>query len=209
MKPSKIGRRLILCLAFASFIPGANAQSNVNGPVNSPASTPAATNPDELSQAIRDYLKLTNAENQHPIVIGFMTETVVRAARSSLGESLKAKPMQANKQQDANQVMGKNFGEFADSARKSLIAKFPWSRMVEDVYIPAYKKQFSLAEMKSANEFYRSAVGRKVVEISPQIIADATKTMGEKYSPQLSRDFSGQVDQLVKKIRTELDKLEK
>ncbi len=164
---------------------------------------------DEFSVAVREYLKLTNAQAQHSIVIGFMTDTVVRAARGALGESLQAKPMQANKQQDANLVMGKNFGEFADGVRKSLAVKYSWAKMVEDIYIPAYRKQFSVTDMQAANTFYKSPVGRKVIELGPQIIVDASKTMGERYSPQLSKEYSGQVEELVKKIRAEFDKLEK
>jgi hypothetical protein len=201
--------RLICLFVFSAtvgvFSTAVLAQAN---PGSSAPVTAAPAN-DELSQAIREYLKLTNAETQHASVIAVMNDTVVRAARASLGESLKAKPMQANKQQDANLVMGKNFGDFAENSRKTLMTKYPWSKMVDDIYLPAYKKQFSLVDMKTAIEFFRSPVGRKVVELNPKIVEDAIKTMGEKYSPQLSKEFGPQVEELVKKIRTEFDKLEK
>jgi hypothetical protein len=186
----------------------AHAQTNTAQSNNPAASGSAATN-DEMAVAVREYLKLTNEQAQFPILLKFMNDSVLAATRASLDQSLKAKPMEAKRQADANAVLIKNFDEFREATNKTLSAKFPWSRMVDEIYVPAYRKQFTVAEIKVANEFYRSAVGKKMVETKPQIVVEASKAMSEKYSPLLNKEFSPSSDELVIKIRAEFEKLEK
>jgi hypothetical protein len=164
---------------------------------------------DEMSAAIREYLRISGSEVQHALIINLMTEGAVVAARNALGESLKAKQISAANPSLAQPIVNKRLTDFSVEARKYFVAKYPWSRIVDDIYMPMFRRTFTLAELKAANDYYKSTVGRKFAEQSPILFRDGVRLLGETYRISTQADVSPLVVDMIEKTRADLNKLEK
>jgi hypothetical protein len=186
----------------------ANAQTSLPSATQAAPQQPAATSApaagDELSVATREYLKVSGAESQHQVILNFMTDAAVNAARNLLGESLKNQPIDAKNPLNAQPIVNRRLGEFAQVARKQLAAKFTWAKLVEDVYQPVFRRTFTLAELKTAIEFYKSPVGKKFTEKGPQVYSEALKSMGEVYKQGMTDEVQPLAVDFVTKTRAEL-----
>ncbi len=187
--------------SFTLFWSGSvNAQASTSQ--SAPASAPLAG--DEISVAVREYLKVSGAESQHQVILNFMTDAAVNATRTLLSESLRTSPIDAKNPLSAQPIVNKRLGEFAQSARKQLAAKYTWSKIIEDIYQPVFRRGFTLAELKTAIEYYKSPVGKKFVEKTPQMYADAMRSMSETYKQGITDEVQPLAVEFVQKIRTEL-----
>jgi hypothetical protein len=191
---------LILAAYIGLWPDRANAQVSTQPGPN--ASTPIAG--DEISAATREYLKVSGAENQHQLILNFMTDAAVNAARNLLGESLKSQPIDAKNPLNAQPIVNRRLGEFAQTARKQLANKFTWAKIVEDVYQPVFRRNFTLTELKTAIEFYKSPVGKKFTEKAPQVYSEALKSMGEVYKQGMTDEVQPLAVDFVQKTRAEL-----
>jgi hypothetical protein len=181
--------------------PAAPAQPVAQLPTASPAAPLAG---DEISVATREYLKVSGAENQHQLILNFMTDAAVNAARNLLGESLKSQPIDAKNPLNAQPIVNKRLAEFSQTARKQLASKFTWAKIVEEVYQPVFRRNFTLVELKTAIEFYKSPVGKKFTEKSPQVYSEALKSMGEVYKQAMTDEVQPLAVDFVQKTRGEL-----
>jgi hypothetical protein len=199
-----------ISLCFLSVWPvRANAQVNTQPSTPATAAPPAPTSTaapagDELSAATREYLKVSGAESQYQLILNFMTEAAVNAARNLLGESLKSQPIDAKNPLNAQPIVNKRLAEFSQTARKQFAAKFTWPKMVEDIYQPVFRRTFTLAELKTAIEYYKSPVGKKFTEKSPVVYSEALRAMGEVYKQGMSDEIQPLAVDFVNKTRAEL-----
>lgn len=159
---------------------------------------------DEHSTAIREYLRVSGSEQQYGVLLNFMVEGVMTGARTALAESLRQKPIQQSNPVNTNQVLNKNFADLSGSVRKKLTATYPWSRMVDDVYQPLFRRAFTLAELQAGIEFYKSPTGRKLVSQSPQLFGDGLRIMGETYRASIQSEMSPLAQDFIRNVRGEL-----
>jgi hypothetical protein len=183
----------------------ANAQNSPQPAQQQPVATAVAPMAgDELSAATREYLKVSGAESQHQIILNFMTDAAVNAARNLLGESLKSQPIDAKNPLNAQPIVNKRLVEFAQAARKQLASKYTWAKIVEDVYQPVFRRSFTLTELKTAIEYYKSPVGKKFTEKGPQVYSEALKSMGDVYKQGMTDEVRPLAVDFVAKTREEL-----
>jgi hypothetical protein len=55
-----------------------------------------------------------------------------------------------------------------------------------------YARSFSLKELQELNAFYRSAVGRRLVEVQPQLIADGA-AVGQRWGARLGEEIANEL----------------
>ena len=100
----------------------------------------------------------------------------------------------------AEQVMDAMIPQF-----RQLVPEIPtafWDRFREkldvedllDACIPAYDRYYSHEEIKQLIEFYKTPLGKRVVEITPLLTQD-TMAIGQKWGEKLGQDI---VNELVK-----------
>jgi Uncharacterized protein conserved in bacteria (DUF2059) len=195
----------------AVFLASSHGVAHAQAASNSPASATGAgvQAGDEMSAAIREYLRISGSEIQHALIINLMTEGAVVAARNALSESLKTKQISAANPSLAQPIINKRLTDFSVEARKYFVGKYPWSKIVDDIYMPMFRRTFTLAELKAANDYYKSAVGRKFAEQSPILFRDGVRLLGETYRISTQADVSPLVIDMIEKTRAELNKLEK
>ena len=162
---------------------------------------------DEMSAATRDYLKASGAEKQYSLILNLMVDGARDGARQLLAESLRAKPLEATSNKEANDVVNRLVEQYMVNARKVLSEKITWAQMVEEVHLPVYRRNFTVAEMKQAAEFHRSPVGKKLQDRGLAVAQDVTRALSEIYGPVVQRENQPFAEELVKKARAELGKL--
>ena len=162
---------------------------------------------DELSAATREFLKATGAEKQYGLILNLMADGARDGARRLLAESLRTKPIEATSNEKANEIVNRLSEQYTLNARKAIADKLPWSRMVEEVYLPVYRRNFTVADLKTATEFHRSPVGKKMQEQNQAVSQDVTRALSELYGPVIKSESQPLAEEMIKKARVELEKL--
>ncbi len=170
----------------------------------SPASAQAGD--DEHSAAIREYLKVSGAELSYPLIQRSMVDASINAGRELLGQSLQQKPIQQINNNTANQIVNKHFADYAAAVQKKLSATYTWQKIITDIHIPNFRKTFTLSELRTAIAYYKSPVGRKFVEKTPELYNVGTKQMFDAYREGIQAEIKPIAEEMVAKIRAELEK---
>jgi hypothetical protein len=135
----------------------------------------AAQDNSEKLQAARDLLKATNAEEQFAVVVPLM----FRQMRQAMP------PPGPDQQDSVDQV-------FAE-VEKQFVARS--GELIDQIAV-LYARMFSVEEMTTLTEFYKTPVGRKFIEATPQLAAEAMQ-LGNVWGQKIGREAE-------QKIRAEL-----
>ena len=162
---------------------------------------------DELSEATRDFLRATGAEKQYGLILNLMADGARDGARRLLAESLRTKPIEATSNEKANEIVNRLSQQYTINARKAIADKLPWSRMVEEVYLPVYRRNFTVADLRTATEFHRSPVGRKMQDQNQAVSQDVTRALSDLYNPIIKSESQPLAEEMITKARLELEKL--
>jgi hypothetical protein len=135
----------------------------------------AAQDNSEGLQAARNLLEATNAEKQFALVVPLM-----------LRQMRQAMPSPGPDQQDSvDQVFAEVEKQFIDRS----------GELIDQIAV-LYGRTFSVGEMNTLTEFYETPVGRKFIEATPQLAAEAMQ-LGNVWGQQIGREAE-------QKIREEL-----
>jgi hypothetical protein len=165
----------------------------------------AQTN-DETAKVIRQLFKANGTDRQHAFIVNLMVESTREPLRAFVADSFAKQPINSDSPEQSRAIINKYFVEYAESTRKAFTEKLPWSKMEDDVLIPMYRKNFSLPELKTALDFHQSAVGKKFQEKQPALQQEFTRNMSELYKPLLSDESKKIADEMLKRLRVELEK---
>ncbi len=165
----------------------------------------AQTN-DDTAKVIRQLFKANGTDRQHAFIVNLMVESTREPLRAFVADSFAKQPINSDSPDQSRSIINKYFTEYAETTRKAFTEKLPWSKMEDDVLIPLYRKNFSLPELKTALDFHQSAVGKKFQEKQPVLQQEFTRSMSELYKPLLSDESKKIADEMLKRLRAELEK---
>ncbi len=89
---------------------------------------------------------------------------------------------------------------YMEKVMKRALSVFNINKMVDEVYVPLYAKYFTLEDIKAINEFYKSPAGKKTIETTPAITAEAMGIIMKLYVP----DMINEMKELNKEFAEEL-----
>jgi hypothetical protein len=77
-----------------------------------------------------------------------------------------------------------NFDAFAERFRTLFNERLNFTEIINVVYLPIYDAKFSEKELEALLAFYRTPVGRKSIEVMPEIMQEAARGIEEAVWPQ-------------------------
>ena len=100
-----------------------------------------------------------------------------------------------------------------DSYLQKLKEKFfetmPFKELAKDVYIPAYKKYFTIDEIKEVTKFYESGTGKKFVSLSPTMMQEAVTVINQNYSQKIMQISKEIAETEFSKMKQAIEELTK
>ena len=154
----------------------------------------ADTNNAEKKELIKQILEVTNVKAVAQSTIDNMLKNMDEACPTAMSEVL-------------NGLMGesavKQITEIKTLASNRFKELYPETinldQIIERVYYPLYDKFFTVDDLKDLLKFYESNIGKKYVQVAPQLLQEAMKQVQEMVGTQLT-DLMGKVFQEQAKI---------
>ena len=141
------------------------------------AQTPSSKVAPEKLDAARNLLAATNTDAQFTTIIPLMFQQM----RQSLP------PSGSNKNEQIDQIFDEIQKQFLDRR----------SEIIDQIAV-LYASKFTVEEMNSLADFYRSPVGQKFIEAMPQLASEAM-VLGNAWGQKIAQEAE-------EKIRRELEK---
>ena len=186
---------IIVCLSFLVFLatyPCAKAQDK------------------EELKVYQKFFKATNIESQYNQILNILIVQLQQGFVVSFRETLKnigdTTPEQKEK---LKQLFEQAMGSYVKRMKVKITEVMPLNELINNVYYPAFSKHFTVAEIKELIAFYESPIGQKFISTAPTVLQESTTIMNEKYTPQLQKIGSKIADEELKKIKSDIEKLQK
>jgi hypothetical protein len=90
-------------------------------------------------------------------------------------------------------------------ARELFDQRVDFFKMVEDVSVELYDKYFTEAELRDLVAFYGTSTGKKMVAVTPKLLAESVSLTIEKIKPQMSDIVRILADEEAQRVDRELE----
>ena len=86
-----------------------------------------------------------------------------------------------------------SFPQVAPDEIQAFMEQIDTDRAAEDILVPIYETHFSPSEIEELVKFYESPVGKKLMDLQPQIMQEAIDAINP-WGDNLAREFIKQLD---------------
>ncbi|WP_321800263.1 DUF2059 domain-containing protein [Caballeronia sp. J97] len=192
-------------MLLAAFVPTfAMAQSLQNqAPAQSAAPAAAAAPVDPAKQAaIKDLLDAIDAQKLVGAIGNSAQMQSKQLVPAILSDALSEnKTLNDKQKQAAVPTLQKNaVPKLVDSAGQ-VFATDAFRKDAMQAQYDAYAKYYSTDEIKDLTNFYKSATGRKFIQVQDQVGRDVVNGLMQKYMPQAIKATRTQADQEVASVK--------
>jgi len=167
----------------------------------------------DKSAEIKVYQKfyaVTNAESQYNqilnLMVGQFQQGFVAGFRDAARKMQNATP---EEQEKFRQLFEKGMESYVQKMRKKAAEVMPLKDLIDNVYYPVLSQHFTVSEVEELIKFYESPVGQKYISVSPTVMQESSALINQKYMPQLQKISIKVAEEEMKKIKPELEKLQK
>jgi hypothetical protein len=94
---------------------------------------------------------------------------------------------------------------YMEKVMKRALGVFNMNKMVEEVYVPLYAKHFTLEDITAINAFYKSPAGKKTIEATPAIAAEAMGMIMKLYVPDMINEMKALNKEFAEELRQKLE----
>lgn len=125
----------------------------------------------EISGAVNNYISLNSQ------VINQMQTGFLRAADQNIDGST----YNAEQKKQAGEILKARFAEMVKNYETHIKKTMPYDKVVNEIYLPLYKENYSHADVKELIKFYESPLGKKTLEFNRRVGQEASKRTAKKY----------------------------
>jgi hypothetical protein len=164
----------------------------------------------EELKVYQKFFKATNIESQYNQILSVMIVQLQQGFVVSFRETLKnIGDITPEEQARLKQLFEQSMGSYVKRMKVKIAEVMPLNELINDVYYPAFSKHFTVAEIKELIAFYESPIGQKFISTTPTVMQESTTIMNEKYTPELQKIGSKIAEEELKKIKSDIEKLQK
>lgn len=153
---------------------------------------------------------ITDMQGRHNQMIDAMAKQVRMVLEANIRQN-------AKDIENATPEKKARFAQIKESAVKRLMVRITdairqelsFTDFVDQVYYPFYDKHFSVSEFESIIRFYESPAGQKFVSAAPLLSQESASIVNKLYAQKLQKLGQTIVEEELKRIAPELEKLGK
>lgn len=157
------------------------------------------------SDTFQQFTKVAGLEKQYNQMITIFATNFQQGMVAGFEDELKGKNIPESKKKELQKLVNKTSSDFKNELEEIFKKEIKWVDLVNDVYLPVYRKRFSESELKQIINFYGSSVGRKVAELTPVIMQESSdvfnKLYGEKVQALGGDLILEEIDKLSLKVK--------
>jgi len=148
----------------------------------------------DLTGVKNNYASLNN------VIINQMQAGYFQAADNDID----AASLSEDQRKQVGDLLKNRFGEMVKNYQGFIEEKMPYDLVVQEVYLPLYKENYTHDEVKQLVAFYESPVGKKTIEFSQKIPEQASKKSAEKYDSIISDYVKGQISKNISLVKDDM-----
>ncbi len=182
------------CFAAMLFLlPAVGAHAQVPAPLPSPEISA------EKRALIKEMLELTNSKKTMDAMLKMEAEQMEKQLPEATW--LAVSGMQELKSLTPQQREGVRQQVVAQSLRSGrrlyelVLEKLDFDKLIEDISLPLYDKYFSESELRDILTFHKSATGKKVIEVLPNLMTEAITRATNIMLPKITEIVSQIMDE--------------
>jgi hypothetical protein len=187
---------VIVCLSFLVFL----------------AAYPCAQAQDKKEElkVYQKFFKATNIEAQYSQILDVMIVQLQQGFVVSFRETLKnIGDITPEGKERLKQLFEQSMGSYVKRMKVKIGEVMPLNELINNVYYPAFSKHFTIEEIKEITAFYETPTGQKFISTTQTVMQESATIMNEKYALQLQKIGSKIAEEELKKIKPEIEKLQK
>src|SRR6266404_1693859 len=181
MTHSKLLIACFACLLLSLSIISVRAQD--------PAPTPAQSITPEKQALIRQLLELASSKKTIDAMLKTQAEQMDKQLPDIIWQAVSAmKEVQSLTPAQREELRLNVVSGSLRSGRRMyelLQEKIDFNKLVEDISLPLYDKYFSENELNDLVVFYRSATGKKVIEVMPMLVSESMTRAADVIMPKI------------------------
>jgi hypothetical protein len=175
-----------------------------------PCSQAADKEKKEDIKVYQKFYKVTNAEGQYNQIINIMATQFQQGFIAGFREAAKKMENATPEQQTKfRELFQKAMESYTQKMKKKAAEVMPLNDLINNIYYPVLAQHFTEAEVQEMIKFYESPVGQKYISTAPTIMQETSVLINQKYMPELKKISAKVADEEMKKIKPELEKLQK
>ncbi|MDP3506796.1 MAG: DUF2059 domain-containing protein [Candidatus Melainabacteria bacterium] len=201
----------VVAPAFASDAPVSSAQaapsasstsskspttsgSSSTSALSTSSATEAAAKPAAVSPAltpvkralILELLKMTDADKQVEMIINQLTLSHQRRYPSMLAQAINAAPnLSEDKKKELIATIQEQSVRSSERLRQLFVQKIDLSKVMQDVALQVYDKNFTESEMQDIITFYKTPTGKKTLQALPAVMSESMEMTTALITPPL------------------------
>lgn len=136
-----------------------------------------------------EYNKFFSAigiEAQYNQMINLMISQYQQSYSTGIQTSIKKMSDISEKDKtEIQKVANESLNSFLQKMKVKMNEVMPFQELVKNVYMPTYKKHFTLDEIKEVTKFYEGAVGKKFISMSSTMMQEAAAIYNQNYNQKI------------------------
>ena len=149
---------------------------------------------DSYSDNLKELFNLTGVQNNYISLNNIIINQMQAGFFSAADQTIDASSFSEDQKQQVGEILKTRFSGMVKNYQDHVQKSMSYEKVSREVYIPLYKEIFSEKEVLELIKFYKSPIGKKLVEVSPIISKQATERSAKRYDAMI-------VDYVEKQVR--------
>ncbi|MEP6719334.1 MAG: DUF2059 domain-containing protein [bacterium] len=201
----------LLALTFFALVTINAAQAQ------DPASQPTQTVSPVKLALIKELLELTNSKKTMDTMLKAQAEQMDKQMPDMIWQIVSnMKELQALTAAQREEIRAELTETSLRSGRRIyevLLEKIDFNKVVEDISVPIYDKYFSESELSDLVAFNKSATGKKILEVMPNLVSESMTRASEVILPKVSEVITQlqaeETERIEKEIKAKTSEISK
>lgn len=195
----------LTCAFLAFLVPVVNGQDISKTPVSA-----------EKRALIAELLEVTQSRKIATDIYRDMMEQQREITREVIRQSMEMKPEFTALSEQEQEKLRKEMLEDSDRTNQRveelMQERIDYPALIEEISYQLYDKYYTEAELEDLVSFYRSAAGKKAIEVGPKLFAESMELARLAIQPKmrdvitiLSKEESDRITREIETLKTEME----
>ncbi len=140
----------------------------------------------EKREAIEELLEVTETTKRLPLLIDALKSSARKNFALAIAPGVKADSKNKDKsEEEIKQIVEEKSSIMTDKYLQMFYERVDLDKLVKDVALEVYAKNFTTEEIKNITEFYKTPTGAKARKVMPKVARESMQLTQELIRPEL------------------------
>jgi len=166
-----------------------------------------STSDDEV---YKKFFNATGVESQYNQMINLMINQYQQSFAAGVQNSIrKSNEISEKDKAEIQKVANESVTNFLQKLKAKMNEIMPFQELVKNIYMPVYKKHFTIDEIKEITNFYEKETGKKFISISPTLMQESVAIYNQNYNQKIMQASTELAEKEFSKVKEAVENLKK